>query len=118
MAHRGELPGVTKAPGNTRSGRMRPDTPRRQPVCAVSRNTTPQVITAMKPRRKGPAMTMTDPIADMLSRLRNGSTAYHDTVAMPHSNLKEGIAASLSRRATWRTSRLKDASVGKTCGWN
>ena len=30
-------------------------------------------------------MTMTDPIADMLTRLRNANSAYHDTVAMPHS---------------------------------
>jgi small subunit ribosomal protein S8 len=35
---------------------------------------------------------MTDPIADMLSRLRNGYTARHDRVDMPHSILKEHIA--------------------------
>ncbi|MGO2058471.1 MAG: 30S ribosomal protein S8, partial [Candidatus Corynebacterium faecigallinarum] len=28
-------------------------------------------------------MTMTDPIADMLSRVRNASNAYHDSVSMP-----------------------------------
>ena len=29
-------------------------------------------------------MTMTDPIADMLTRLRNANSAFHDEVAMPH----------------------------------
>ncbi|MBO0775799.1 MAG: 30S ribosomal protein S8, partial [Actinobacteria bacterium] len=28
-------------------------------------------------------MTMTDPIADMLTRLRNANSAYHDTTGMP-----------------------------------
>jgi small subunit ribosomal protein S8 len=37
-------------------------------------------------------MTMTDPIADMLTRLRNANQAYHDTVAMPYSKLKQGVA--------------------------
>jgi small subunit ribosomal protein S8 len=35
---------------------------------------------------------MTDPIADMLSRIRNGSMARHDRVEMPHSRLKEHVA--------------------------
>ncbi len=38
------------------------------------------------------AMTMTDPIADMLTRLRNANSAYHDSVSMPYSKLKAGIA--------------------------
>jgi small subunit ribosomal protein S8 len=38
---------------------------------------------------------MTDPIADFLTRLRNGSKARLDECVMPHSNLKEGIAAIL-----------------------
>ncbi|MDQ3986445.1 MAG: 30S ribosomal protein S8 [Actinomycetota bacterium] len=37
-------------------------------------------------------MTMTDPIADMLSRIRNATTATHDTVAIPASKIKENIA--------------------------
>ena len=37
-------------------------------------------------------MTMTDPIADMLTRVRNANTAYHDSTAMPHSKLKVRIA--------------------------
>jgi small subunit ribosomal protein S8 len=35
---------------------------------------------------------MTDPIADMLTRIRNGAMARHDRVEMPHSNLKEHVA--------------------------
>ena len=37
-------------------------------------------------------MTMTDPVADMLTRLRNANSAYHDTVKMPHSKIKVHIA--------------------------
>jgi small subunit ribosomal protein S8 len=37
-------------------------------------------------------MSMTDPIADMLSRLRNASTAAHDDVLIPASRIKESIA--------------------------
>jgi len=40
-------------------------------------------------------MTMTDPIADMLTRLRNANVAHHDTVRMPSSKLKESLAAIL-----------------------
>lgn len=35
---------------------------------------------------------MTDPIADMLTRLRNGALARHDRVEMPHSRLKQHVA--------------------------
>jgi small subunit ribosomal protein S8 len=42
-------------------------------------------------------MTMTDPIADMLTRLRNANVAHHDTVVMPSSKLKESLAAILLR---------------------
>ena len=51
-------------------------------------------------------MTMTDPIADMLTRLRNANTAYHDVVVMPHSKIKAGIAEILKQEgyiAGWRT---------------
>ena len=40
-------------------------------------------------------MTMTDPIADMLTRLRNANVAHHDSVRMPSSKLKEALAAIL-----------------------
>jgi small subunit ribosomal protein S8 len=42
-------------------------------------------------------MTMTDPIADMLTRIRNANTAKHDTVKMPSSKLKEALAKILAR---------------------
>jgi small subunit ribosomal protein S8 len=35
---------------------------------------------------------MTDPIADMLTRIRNGTMARHDRVELPHSKLKERVA--------------------------
>lgn len=37
-------------------------------------------------------MSMSDPIADMLTRIRNGNTAKHDTVDVPKSNMKVAIA--------------------------
>jgi small subunit ribosomal protein S8 len=37
-------------------------------------------------------MTMTDPIADMLTRIRNANVAMHDDVSMPSSKLKEALA--------------------------
>lgn len=42
-------------------------------------------------------MTMTDPIADMLTRLRNANVAHHEVVKMPSSKLKEALAAILLR---------------------
>jgi small subunit ribosomal protein S8 len=59
-------------------------------------------------------MTMTDPIADMLTRLRNANTAYHDTVAMPHSKIKAGIAAILKQEGYIADWHVEDAEVGKT----
>ena len=37
-------------------------------------------------------MTMSDPIADMLTRIRNANTAKHDTVDIPASKMKISIA--------------------------
>jgi small subunit ribosomal protein S8 len=42
-------------------------------------------------------MTMTDPIADMLTRLRNANHAYHDVVTMPFSKIKSHIAEILQQ---------------------
>lgn len=42
-------------------------------------------------------MTMTDPVADMLTRIRNANTAMHDSVKMPSSKLKESLAVILQR---------------------
>ena len=49
------------------------------------------------PRQVGNAMTMTDPIADMLTRIRNANIAMHDTVRMPGSKLKLALAHILER---------------------
>ena len=59
-------------------------------------------------------MSMTDPIADMLTRLRNASAAHHDEVAMPHSKIKEGIATILKSEGYVADVRTEDAQVGKT----
>jgi len=42
-------------------------------------------------------VTMTDPIADMLTRIRNANVAFHDEVAMPSSKVKEALAGILQR---------------------
>jgi len=42
-------------------------------------------------------VTMTDPLADMLTRIRNANTAFHDDVVMPSSKLKEAVARILER---------------------
>ncbi len=42
-------------------------------------------------------MTMTDPIADMLTRIRNANVAMHEEVHMPSSKLKEALAEVLRR---------------------
>jgi small subunit ribosomal protein S8 len=41
-------------------------------------------------------MTMTDPIADMLTRIRNASSAMHDEVVIPGSKIKQSIARILA----------------------
>ena len=40
-------------------------------------------------------MVMTDPIADMLTRLRNANSVYHEKVEIPGSNIKKAIAGVL-----------------------
>ncbi len=42
-------------------------------------------------------MTMTDPIADMLTRLRNANVAMHDEVVMPASKQKQALAGVLEK---------------------
>ena len=61
-------------------------------------------------------MTMTDPIADMLTRLRNANQAYHDAVAMPYSKLKEGVAEILRQEGYITSYEVTDNvdAVGKT----
>ena len=61
-------------------------------------------------------MTMTDPIADMLTRIRNASQAYHETAVMPHSRIKAGIAEILTNEGYIAGYAVKPAEghVGKT----
>lgn len=58
-------------------------------------------------------MTMTDPIADMLTRLRNANSAYHDSVTMPYSKLKANIAEILKSEGYIASWTVEDAPVGK-----
>jgi small subunit ribosomal protein S8 len=62
-------------------------------------------------------MTMTDPIADMLTRVRNANQAYHDSVRMPASKLKVGVAEILQQEgyiASWKVEDAAEGAVGKT----
>ena len=59
-------------------------------------------------------MSMTDPIAVMLTRLRNANSAFHDTVSMPYSKLKSNIAEIHKREGYIAGFSVEDAKVGKT----
>ena len=50
-------------------------------------------------------MQITDTIADMLTRIRNASTAKHETVDIPASNMKKAIAQILVDEDTLRISK-------------
>jgi len=56
---------------------------------------------------------MTDPIADMLTRLRNANSAYHDTAAMPYSKIKSHIAEILQQEGYIAGWTVEDAEVGR-----
>jgi len=55
---------------------------------------------------------MTDPIADMLTRIRNAALARHERAEMPHSNLKEHIAGVLKGEGFLDDVRVSDAEEG------
>jgi small subunit ribosomal protein S8 len=55
-------------------------------------------------------MTMTDPVADMLTRIRNGTVAMQDTVRMPSSKLKEALAGILRREGYIADFQVHDMS--------
>lgn len=62
-------------------------------------------------------MTMTDPIADMLTRVRNGNQAFHDDVGMPYSKLKVGVAEILQQEGyitSYKVEEPGEGEVGKT----
>jgi small subunit ribosomal protein S8 len=58
-------------------------------------------------------MTMTDPIADMLTRVRNANSAYHDSVRMPHSKIKTHIAEILQQEGYIAGWSSEDGEKGK-----
>jgi small subunit ribosomal protein S8 len=58
-------------------------------------------------------MTMTDPIADMLTRVRNANSAYHDVVSMPHSKIKTHIAEILQQEGYIAGWKSEDGEKGK-----
>ena len=58
-------------------------------------------------------MTMTDPIADMLSRVRNANNAQHDSVSMPSAKLKVNIAEILKQEGYINDYQVEDEKVGK-----
>ncbi|HJR18862.1 MAG TPA: 30S ribosomal protein S8 [Actinomycetota bacterium] len=57
-------------------------------------------------------MTMTDPIADMLARIRNATTAHKDDVTMPSSKIKVGIADILKREGYIRDFGVERGDLG------
>jgi small subunit ribosomal protein S8 len=61
-------------------------------------------------------MTMTDPIADMLTRIRNANIAMHDEVSMPSSKLKEALARVLQSEGYINEFSASDneSGVGRT----
>lgn len=58
--------------------------------------------------------TATDPIADMLSRIRNAIAVNIDEVVLPHSKVKESIALLLKENRYLYEVTVEDAPVGKT----
>jgi small subunit ribosomal protein S8 len=58
-------------------------------------------------------MTMTDPIADMLTRVRNANSAFHDRVVMPHSKLKTHIAEILKQEGYIASYEIVDGDKGQ-----
>ena len=59
-------------------------------------------------------MSMSDPIADMLTRIRNGNTANHDTVDVPASKMKKAIADILTNEGYIKGYELIEDGVKST----
>ena len=57
---------------------------------------------------------MTDPVADLLTRVRNANSAHHDTVSLPSSKLKTNIAEILQKEGYIAGFEVSDARVGQT----
>ena len=59
-------------------------------------------------------MTMSDPIADMLTRIRNANTAKHDTVDVPASKMKVAIADILLKEGYIKSYEIEETGAFKT----
>jgi len=57
--------------------------------------------------------TSTDPIADMLTRIRNAINVQKNEVSMPHSNVKESVARSLQANGFLESVSVTELSVGR-----
>lgn len=60
------------------------------------------------------SVTSTDPIADMLSRLRNAIAVNKNEVSLPHSKVKESVVRLLQENNFVNNVQVVDAPVGKT----
>lgn len=58
--------------------------------------------------------TSTDPIADMLTRVRNAILVRKHEVSMPHSKVKESVAELLKQNRFIDDVKVSDATIGKT----
>ncbi len=59
-------------------------------------------------------ITSTDPIADMLTRIRNAIGVRKNEVVMPHSKVKQAVAELLKRNGFVSDVKVTDATVGKS----
>ncbi len=59
------------------------------------------------------SVTTTDPISDMLTRIRNAIAVGKTEVSLPHSNIKENVAISLKNNGFLHDVSVSDLSVGK-----
>ena len=60
------------------------------------------------------SMVSTDPIADMLTRIRNAIAVRKTEVVMPHSKVKQSVAELLKSSGFVRDVKVTDATIGKT----
>lgn len=59
-------------------------------------------------------MVSTDPIADMLTRIRNAIAVRKSEVVMPHSNVKQSVAELLKQSGFVKDVKVTDATIGKS----
>ncbi len=59
------------------------------------------------------SVTTTDPIADMLTRIRNAINVRKHEISLPHSNIKEAVARSLQANGFIDAVSVTELSVGK-----